>query len=276
MRSDVVAAAVICSLLVCAGALAVAQQRPRHAISTHAFTHPDGVQATYYSLQLADAGASDVLVFAYGGPGCVSWRDYMAEYFGGLTGQITIFALNKRHVPDDAGHPCSAAFAADNRPRQWVADSMAFIAQQLREAKVRPRRVVLLGVSEGAYVAAKVARSRDDITDLVIIGDGIWTMRRSLTASMGAGVVDAGWQDIASDPDSLDNTWLGHPHRYWFDVMDIDPTEDYLSLTIPILVGSGRRTTVSLLHWHWRSVRRSREPASPISRSVSTQAPTIS
>ncbi len=234
-------AAAIVTVLAWSGAPAATPQRPRPAISTHTFTHPDGVEATYYKAQFGKAGVSDVYVFAYGGSGCVSWRDYMAEYFEGLTGPITLFALNKRHVPDDAGGPCRPTFAADNHPRQWVADSMSFISHQLQEAGVRPRRVVLLGISEGSVVAAKVARSRRDVTDLVIIGDGTWTMRRSLTALMGAEDVEAGWQAIAADVNSLEKTWLGHPHRYWFDVFDLDPTDDYLSLAFPILVGFGEK-----------------------------------
>lgn len=241
MVSRAFAQAVVAAVLMLAGAPAVAQQRPHPAISTHSFTHPDGVEATYYKAQLGDTGSSDVMVFAYGGSGCVSWRDYMAQYFDGLDGSITVFALNKRHVPDDADGPCRPGFAAANHPRQWVADSMAFISHQLQQAAVRPRRVVLLGVSEGAVVAAKVARSRKDVTDLVIIGDGAWPMRRSLTALMGADAVAAGWQAIASDVNSLERTWLGHPHRYWFDVFDLDPTDDYLSLTIPILAGFGEK-----------------------------------
>ncbi len=219
------------------------EPQPRSpAVTSHEFTHPDGVTSTYYRAQFAADAPSDVIVFTYGGSGCVSWRDYMAGYFGGLTGRVTVLALNKRHVPDDAsGRDCRRTFSVDNHPRQWVADYMAFISEQLARAAERPRRVVLLGISEGSLVAAKVARSRRDITDLAIIGDGAWTMRRALEAGEERAAADAAWRDIAQDPDSLDKTWMGHPYRWWFDIMDLDPLPDYLSLTIPILVGFGEK-----------------------------------
>ncbi len=232
----------VAALLACACTGVGAQTHASPTISTHSFTHGDGAVASYYSAEFGVAGASEVLVFAYGGSGCVSWREYMADYFDGLTGSITVFALNKRHVPDDAaGSDCGRAFARENHPRRWVADFTAFISQRVAAAARRPRRVVLLGVSEGAYVAARVARSRADVTDLVVIGDGAWTMRQCLTAQHGPGVVEAAWRSIAADANSLDRTWMGHPHRWWFDVMDLDATPDYLSLTVPILLGFGEK-----------------------------------
>lgn len=212
------------------------------AVTTHDFIHDDGVGATYFRARLGPQEPSDIFVFTYGGSGCVSWRDYMHTYFEGLVGSITVFALNKRHVPDDAsGRDCGRPFSVANNPRQWVADYMAFISAQVAGASHRPRRVVLLGISEGAFVAAKVARSRADITDLVIIGDGAWTMRRSLEATEGKAVVDTARRDIARDPQSLENTWMGHPYRWWSDIMDLDPLPDYLSLRVPILVGFGEK-----------------------------------
>lgn len=218
----------------------------QHATTTpvarRTFTYSDGGNAIYHQFQTGAATAPDTYLFAYGGSGCVSWRPYLPEYFTGLGGGVTVVALNKRHVADSSPTgACSKAFALDNHPRQWVADYMEFITARLQQAQPRPRKVVLLGVSEGAYVAVKVARSLDDVTDLAIIGDGGWPMRRSLTVLAGQTMVDEGWQAIVSDADSLEKTWLGHPYRYWFEVMDIDPTPDYLGLSMPIFMGFGER-----------------------------------
>jgi predicted esterase len=209
-------------------------------VTGRTFRYADGGTAVYYQVQLGAGGPADTYVFFYGGSGCVSWRPHVPGYFDGLVGRVTVFALNKRHVTDAPGAgACGKAFASDNHPRRWVSDYMEFITGQLRQAEVRPSRIALVGVSEGAPVAAKVARSREDVTHLAIIGDGGWTMRRSLEALAGQAVVDAGWKAIAADANSIVKKWLGHPYRYWFDVMDIDPTPDYLRLSIPVLVGFG-------------------------------------
>jgi pimeloyl-ACP methyl ester carboxylesterase len=237
--SRMVAGALLAALMSTFGS---AHQSEGPVVSAHVHTHADGVASTYYRAAFAPGQSSDVLAFTYGGSGCVSWRDYMATYFEGLMGRITVFALNTRHVPDDAdGRACEPPFSAANNPSQWVADYTAFISAQLALATHRPRRVVLLGISEGAYVAAKVARSRNDITDLAIIGDGGWTMRRALEASEGKAAVDAAWREIAQDPQSLDRTWMGHPYRWWSDIMDLDPLPEYLGLNMPILVGVGEK-----------------------------------
>lgn len=245
VRRKATAASVVLGLLGLAtmGLSLPAQQATTSPVSTRTFKYSDGGDAIYYQFQTGAATAPDTYVFAYGGSGCVSWGPYLPSYFEGLGGGVTVVALNKRHVED--GTPagaCSGAFALDNHPRQWVADYMEFITGQLRQAHPRPRKVVLLGISEGAYVAVKVARSRDDdVTDLAIIGDGGWTMRRSLTALAGQTMVDEAWQAIVSDVNSIEKTWVGHPYRYWFDVMDIDPTPDYLSLSMPIFAGFGEK-----------------------------------
>ena len=217
----------------------MAQTSPVGVAHTEVFRHADGVEAASFRMQLGES-RSDVYLFTYGGSGCVSWRDYVAGYFRGLTGSVTVFALNKRHVPADAtGSTCGRAFAVDDNPRQWIADYGAFIAHHLRRAPTPPRRVVLLGVSEGAYVAVKVAVAHAAITDLAIIGDGAWTMRQSMHALDGREAVEAAWKTVAADPSSLDEHWMGHPHRWWSEVVDLDPSRDYLKLTIPILVGFG-------------------------------------
>ncbi len=230
--------AVVCQALIRLPLLAQEEATP--AVTRHTFTYADGGDAIYYRFQMGAAAPTDTYVFAYGGSGCVSWGPYAPDYFTGLDGRVTVLALNKRHVADAPREgACSTEFALDNHPRQWVADYMEFITSQLQQAHQRPRRVVLLGISEGAYVAVKVARSRDDVTDLAVIGDGGWTMRRSLTALSNQTMVEDGWRAIAADVNSIEKTWLGHPYRYWFEVMDIDPTPDYLSLSIPVFIGFG-------------------------------------
>ncbi|MFM8857385.1 MAG: alpha/beta hydrolase family protein [Actinomycetota bacterium] len=169
----------------------------------------------------------------------------MPAYTAGLPEGSQVHVLNKRHVAhaDRAPTRCTRAFHLANNPRQWFSDYMEFISAQLHAAPSPPKRVLLVGVSEGAVPAIRVARSRRDITHVAIIGDGGWTMRQSLTALAARGAlpvsVEDGWLQIAADAQSTSKQWLGNPYRWWFDVMDLDPLADYLALTQPILVGFG-------------------------------------
>ena len=208
--------------------------------SAETFVFPDGGRSLYYQFQLDPGAPSETFVFVYGGSGCVDWTPYIPSYFEGLDASATIFALNKREV-DEASlqDRCGPTFAQYNFLRQWVADYMEFISFQLGQADLKPRNVVLIGISEGSLPAVKVARSRTDITHLLIIGDGGWTMRRSLEELAGKDYVDNAWRMIAADANSLTNEWMGHPYRWWFDIMDLEATPDYLSLEIPILIGHG-------------------------------------
>jgi alpha/beta superfamily hydrolase len=95
-----------------------------------------------------------------------------------------------------------------NAENGWVSDYMEFITHQLHAAERRPRHVVLLGVSEGAYVAVKVARSREEVTHLAIISEGAWTMRRSLSALADQEMVEGAWRAIAADANSITKSGL--------------------------------------------------------------------
>ena len=103
----------------------------------------------------------------------------------------------------------------------------------------------MVGVSEGALTATKVAGLSSEITHLAIIGSGGYSMRKSLATLKQRGAiwfdVDAGWEKIAADPLSIEKNWYGNPHRWWSDVMDIDPLADFLQLNIPVLVGIGEQ-----------------------------------
>ncbi|MBD9478804.1 prolyl oligopeptidase family serine peptidase [Pseudoxanthomonas sp. PXM02] len=224
-------------------AVAWAQSVP----SVGTFRFPEGGQTTYHEVVRGDASALDTLVFTYGGSGCADLgRYWLPTLADGLGIDARYVALNKRHVEkgaigDGGGATCSAAFNQHNTPRQWMADYMTFISQTLEEQPQRWKKIVLVGGSEGGALAARVARARTDVTHLVVIGDGGWSMRENLSSLMGADVVEAAWKQIARHPDSADRTWLGHPYRYWFDTFDHVPLIDYQALEIPVLIAMGER-----------------------------------
>lgn len=227
-------------------------QRTAHMYGSEApqaqsFQYKDGGFSTYYSFVVGDASRSDTVVFFYGATGCPSWKSVMPGYVSGLTVNARVFALNKRFVPDRSTglFDCGQDFHFANNPQQWVADYSEFIAAQVDSAAPSPRNVVLVGVSEGALPATRLAGLSPRITHLAIIGSGGYSMRKSLITLQQRDAihfdVNSGWGKIATSPRSIEQNWYGNPYRWWADIMDIDPLPDFLKLEIPILLGIGEQ-----------------------------------
>lgn len=210
-----------------------------------AFQYKDGGSSTYYSFVVGNASQLDTVVFFYGATGCPSWKSVMPDYVSGLTVNGRVFALNKRFVLDRSTglFGCGREFHLANNQNQWVGDYSEFIEAQISSAAIKPKNVVLVGVSEGALPATKIAGRSPAITHLAIIGSGGYSMRKSLATLRQKGAiqfdVNSGWEKIAADPRSIDENWYGNPHRWWSDIMDIDPLPDLLELKISILLGIG-------------------------------------
>ena len=211
------------------------------------FQYKDGGSSYYYAFVRGDTERLDTAVFFYGATGCPSWKSVMPDYVNGLNINARVFALNKRFVADRSLglSDCGLDFLLANNPEQWVSDYTEFISAQLNSMTPKPKHVVLVGVSEGAWPAARIASSSREITHLAIIGSGGYTMRKSLATLKDKGDVafdvNAGWMKITTDPKSVEKSWFGNAYRWWTDVMDLDPISDLLPLNIPILVGIGEK-----------------------------------
>lgn len=215
------------------------------APAPHSFQYKDGGSSIYYSFTVGNVSQPNAAVFFYGATGCPSWKSVMPDYVSGLTVSAHVFVLNKRFVSDRSIGilDCGQEFHLANNPEQWVADYSEFIASQLSASTIKFKNVVLVGVSEGAWPAAKVAGLLPEITHLAIIGSGGDSMRKSLATLKQKGAisfnVESGWKEISTDPRSIAKEWYGNTYRWWSDVMDIDPLPDLLKLNIPIIVGIG-------------------------------------
>lgn len=225
-------------------------QRTAHLYSSDApveqiFEYRDGGSSVYYTFDIGSNPAPETVLFFYGATGCPSWKSVMPGYVAGLRIEARVFVLNKRFVSDRSSglFDCGEDFHRANHPDQWVADYSAFIDGQLAKMTPRPRHIVLVGVSEGALPAGRIAASNTAVTHLALLGSGGMTMRQSLTALAKRGAirfdVEGGWQQISADPRSIDKSWYGNRYHWWSDIMDLDPTPDLLELKIPILLGIG-------------------------------------
>ncbi len=231
----------------CASLERIVHMYSSNAPAPQVFDYPDGGSSIYYTFTTGGASQPQTVVFFYGATGCPSWKSVMPDYVSGLYIPARVFVLNKRFVPDRSSglFDCGSAFHLANNPEQWVADYTAFITAQVGAMTPKPKRVALVGVSEGAWPAARVAARLPQVTHLAVLGSGGYSMRRSLATLRQRGAiafdVEAGWEQIAADPRSIEKTWYGNPYRWWSDVMDLDPLPDYLRLEIPTMVGIGER-----------------------------------
>ena len=217
------------------------------ALPAQSFEYRDGGSSSYYSFAAGDTLQADTVLFFYGATGCPSWKSVMPGYVSGLTLNARVFALNKRFVSDRSTglFDCGLDFHRANNPDQWVSDYLEFINWQTAAIRPKPKNVVLVGVSEGAIPATRIAVLSPAITHLVIIGSGGYSMRKSLVTLRQKGAipfdVDSGWKKIAADPRSIEKEWYGNRYRWWSDIIDIDPLSDLLKLNTPILLGMGEQ-----------------------------------
>ncbi|MDF0731805.1 dienelactone hydrolase family protein [Pseudomonas entomophila] len=227
------------------------QQGPKleaKALPAQTMTYADGVSALYYQANAGDVQQRDTVLFTYGATGCVSMKHYTPDYFRAIRFNGVLFALNKRYVGDlDNETTCGEDFIKANVSEQRMKDFSAFINSKLKQLDFSPRNVVVIGVSEAADAAVHAASLNPHVTQLVVIGSGGYTMRKSLQVMRQHAApgqvpdVDAFALEYADKPIDLNDNWYGNPVYWWTDILDFDPMPDYLKVDIPILIGVGEQ-----------------------------------
>lgn len=217
---------------------------PVHAESYH---FRDKADAPSYRLELGNENSSDIAIFFVSGSGCASIKHRLSPFFEPIHGKVnaTVFALQKRAIDQEnrTGSACSADFRKTDYIGQSIADQREFINTQLATLPVKPKAVVLLGASEGAVVAAKIANADRRITHLGMIGGGGTTVRENLKAlSRSTWYLrnpETEFANIARDPNNTDAKVWGHSYKYWSSLLDIDIGNELMQLDIPIVAGMG-------------------------------------
>ncbi|MBI5025699.1 MAG: prolyl oligopeptidase family serine peptidase [Nitrospirae bacterium] len=209
------------------------------------FKHADGTESLYYQFSIGDGTNADTYLFFIGGSGCHSHKYYLRQYLEGLSGNIKVLALQKRAVGDRTTglFGCSDQFHEFDYFAQWVSDQSQFVSRILNSATIKPRKVLMFGVSEGANVAAAIAASESRVTHLAIIGHGGMKQIDELRILAGKNKfpddIENNYRKILTDPTSTSKRVYGHGYRYWASALDLDPMDFYSKLTIPVLVGFG-------------------------------------
>jgi pimeloyl-ACP methyl ester carboxylesterase len=147
--------------------------------------------------------------------------------------------------PPGAGDPCSDEFKIHHTPPEWSAALSAALRESLRQPGIDPSRVLVLGHSEGADMAAYVAQANPDIVTHVacLAGAGItqlFDMTQLAWAEQVPGedmdrrsqrvqAVYNTWADIQRDPAAIDKSAWGHPYKRWSNFAAISPVENLLA-----------------------------------------------
>lgn len=185
-------------------------------------------------------------IFFVTGSGCASLKYYLRHYFARFPGSWRIFALQKVGVSSlSTGIGCSREFDAQNTaPEITTRNREALNAVIARRGKVD----ALFGVSEGGNVAAALAGENPRVGRLVVIGSGGMSMRESLRIlakrtelPVSSEQLQASFEEIAAEPDSLDKRFLGLPFRYWSSSLDVDPSPLYRRVSQPTYILFGER-----------------------------------
>jgi pimeloyl-ACP methyl ester carboxylesterase len=248
------------------------------ALPAQDFHFQDGGHAIYFSFEkrLAQRFSEktvrpiDTYLFVIAGSDCTSMGYFLPYYFRGLEGEsgpIRIFILHKRFIEARtwgriAG--CSEDFIKSDHPSRWIADQTEFIHAQLALASQNnalPKRIAVLGISEGGEIVPVLARHIPAITHAAILSNGgmdpldayrLQAKKHGFAAAIDALAVLN--QPAPADPDAIANRIGGRTWRYWFELQQLTQTEALLRLTIPILIAMGEADQAVPIEsaWHIR------------------------
>lgn len=159
-------------------------------------------------------------------------------------GRYALMAVDKPYQSDapQQGPFGSAIGCGDGFIQNFSHDTwLATLKRALRHALLRPevdaRRVLVIGVSEGAQMAASLSRDVADVRNVALLGGGGPTQLFDFAAGIHGGTdsdedklkrlqdLDAAFSAIQADPGSTSKFFMGHPYLRWSSFMAHSETE---------------------------------------------------
>jgi pimeloyl-ACP methyl ester carboxylesterase len=152
--------------------------------------------------------------------------------------------------------PCSAAFRQYFTRDNWVRTISEALGEVRRKSR-RKRAIFVIGLSEGASVAAGVARKVPAVSHVAMVaGSGTTQGFGVLLGAYAEGgtdqqivervsAADAELRAILLDPDNPDRWYRGHPHRRWSSFLRAFPDEDLLASRARVFILAGMQDRMS-------------------------------
>lgn len=135
------------------------------------------------------------------------------------------------------------------------------LKELLKKEWVDKRRIVLVGFSEGAYLAPRVAVQNREITHLACFLGGGLSQAYDPVFNLLIDKKHTGdhpeelftdfedylkiLRDISKDPGSTTKFWRGHTYKMWSGFFDYSPKDDLVKLDIPIFYAVGSKDRAS-------------------------------
>lgn len=186
-------------------------------------------------------GRLPVILFVPGSGSQSVWTLHETKVNSGLQGLLYQLAKGRARVlvvekpgvkPFDSpkrmggANEGSREFLEEHTLPRWATANAAALQAVLARPDIDPKRVLVTGHSEGGIVAARVAADVPAVTHVAPLSCGGATQLFSLAelarrrapdgqGDAAARAVYAEWAKVLTKPDSIDDFWLGHPHRRW-------------------------------------------------------------
>lgn len=265
----------ICLLVVSWLAKGACSQSPalspeRLGYSAHALEHPELGTVNYY-IRSPDPEANKPILLYLDGSGPYPLFQRMKQGFGStlviqdkrLLDRFDWVLISKPGVPfvDDMEFDTATGAPRYDPPEEytkrlslsWRVDSArAVIDELLGRHGRKPAALIVVGVSEGFQVAAKLASEEPRITAVgLFVGNGLNQFFDFIVAErmkMERGEqspaetqrqIEAILQtarEIYADPDSVDKFWMGHTYKRWASFTRDDPLQSLKKIQAPVFV----------------------------------------
>lgn len=217
---------------------------------------PDGSSIRYYLKQspgYLKENSSKTLLVLMQGSNCnsVIHNPTINQFFSQVMPGANILTVEKYGIspsvswnPSGDSRDCPASYVSYDSPQQRLNDYLQVINTVKSEQHYH--RIVLLGGSEGATVAAMVAAENSEVDAVISLNGGgrffiddiFYSMSQELPpqAFEEARQGFTGFTDNVKSTDQMDINMSGHGFRWWKNMLSIDQTENYLKIKAPLLI----------------------------------------
>lgn len=175
-----------------------------------------------------------------------------------MSGRFAVMAVDKPYqsterqdTPPNGALECSADFNKHYSYDSWLATLRQALQHALARPDVDPRRVLVVGMSEGGVLASGLARAMPEVSAVALVGSSGTTQLYDMIAStyQGSGSdadklkelqsIEATVKQIMAEPDSVSKFAWGHTYRRWSSFLSQSPADNLLQSKARVYIASG-------------------------------------